>query len=100
MYITISEAKQHLIIDADFNDDDAIILQYIQAAEEAIANHLDKPLKDCLVNGSLKANIKSAILLLIGVYYANREAVTYANARELPFSVKYLLQGDRKFSIG
>lgn len=100
MYITISEAKQHLIIDADFCDDDAIILQYIQAAEEAVANHLDKPLKDCLVNGSLKANIKSAILLLLGVYYANREAVSYARAIELPFSVRYLLQGDRKFSIG
>lgn len=100
MYITKSLAKKHLNIDEDFEDDDNLIVQYIQIAEDAVAKHLDRDLKDCMKNGELYPNIKGAILLLIGTYYANRENVTFAKAQEVPFTLKYLLQLDRKFSVG
>lgn len=100
MYITKNEAKRHLNIDEDFHDDDELILTYIQIAEDAVEKHLDRDLKDCTKNGLLFPNIKGAILLLVGTYYANRENVTFGKPQEVPFTLKYLLQLDRKFTVG
>lgn len=100
MYILKNTAKKHLNIDLDYCDDDELILTYIQIAEDAVAKHLDRDLKDCMENGELYPSVKGAILLLIGTYYANRENVSFAKATEVPYTLKYLLQLDRKFSVG
>lgn len=100
MYTLVKDAKAHLNIDADFHDDDALVLEYIQAAEAAVERHLDRPLKDCLENGRLRPNLRQAILLLIGNYYANRESVTYGRPAEVPYTLKYLLSLDKRYSVG
>lgn len=100
MYITKSEAKSHLNIDSSFKDDDDLIVTYIKIAESACEKHLNKPLSECLVQGELDGNVKGAILLLIGTYYANREAVTYGKPVSLPYAVDYLLSLSRNHTVG
>ena len=36
MYVTLDEAKKHLNIDADFNDDDAYITSLIEVSEDSV----------------------------------------------------------------
>ena len=100
MYLTKTEVRRHLNIDDDYHDDDELIVQYIQIAEDAVAKHLDRDLKEVCKDGVLFPSVKGAILLLIGTYYANRESVTFGKPVEVPFTLKYLLQLDRKFSVG
>lgn len=101
MFTTLSQAKQHLNIDQDFKDDDQLIISYIQMSEDAIAKYLDRNLEDCLKFGKLEPSIQSAILLMIGNLYANREAVSFSKSpTELPYSIKFLVMLNRRFSIG
>ena len=44
MYVTLESAKKHLNLDDSFNDDDSYITLLIQAAEDAVSKHIDKPL--------------------------------------------------------
>lgn len=74
MYITLQTAKQHLIIDESFKEDDKLILLYIQAVESATAQYLGKPLSELLVDGELPKSLVAAMLLQIGTLYANRES--------------------------
>lgn len=90
MFITLEQAKKHLLV--DFEDDDRYIVDLIAVSEDAIANHLDCQLED-LVNedGNLPAAINHAILLLVGNLYANREPVSYSQAVKVPFTFEYLV---------
>lgn len=100
MYITLSKAKQHLVLDESFRDDDQLIISYINAAESAVSKHLDRPLEECLVNGRLDPSVENAVLLLLGSFYANRESVTFGKGIALCHGLEYLIQLNRRFSVG
>ena len=41
MYITLEQAKKHLLVDEDFRADDMYILDLIAVAEDSVSKHLD-----------------------------------------------------------
>ena len=92
MYISLAQAKQHLLIDESFKEDDSYILDLISVAEDSVAQHLNIALSGLeKEDGKLPSSIIHAMLLMIGNLYANREPVTYGSCIELPMSYKYLL---------
>lgn len=101
MYLTLKQIKQQLNIDADYKEDDILLLDYATVAETIVQAHLDRDLSDLLdKDGLLPAPILQAMLLFIGNLYANREPVAFASATELPLSYKYLLQYYNKHGVG
>lgn len=92
MYVTIEEIKQHLYI--DFEADDALLADMIQAAEEIIEKYLNTTYEALLnENGALPYPIKQAIKIMVGNLYANRESVSFnAYPSKIPYSYEYLLQ--------
>ncbi|MCD7712096.1 MAG: head-tail connector protein [Firmicutes bacterium] len=91
MYITLDEAKKHLLIDDSFSLDDEYILALIDVAEDAVAINIDIALEDLTVGGELPPAVKAAILLLVGNLYANREPVAYASVNKVPYTFDYLI---------
>ncbi len=74
--INLTEAKLHLRVDHDEEDD--AITAMIDTAELHAANYCNSP--DGMLeywgdsNGEIPAPMRSAVLLMIGNLYANREA--------------------------
>ena len=68
MYITLEDAKKHLIIDDSFTDDDLYILDLITVAEDSVINHLNITSLCELESGAGKipASVIHAMLLMIG----------------------------------
>ena len=64
--VTLDEAKLHLRVDQDFEDD--YITSLILAAEGHVSMYLGDDLPD-----PMPASIKAAVLLLVGDLYENRE---------------------------
>ena len=91
MYISLAQVKQHLLIDTDFVEDDAYILQLIEVAGDVVSKHLDIALDELEAGGNLPPAIIQAMLLMIGNFYANRESVSYGAATEIPLSYRYLI---------
>ena len=64
MYVTIEEIKQHLYI--DFEADDALLADMIQAAEEIIEKYLNTDYTTLLKeDGTLPFPIKQAIKIMV-----------------------------------
>lgn len=94
MYLSIEDVKKQLNIDEDFIDDDMYIFDLIEAAETVVERHIDNKLETLIDGGSgtgLPAPLLQAIKLLVGNWYNNREAVTYAASSEVPLSYCYIL---------
>lgn len=92
MYVTIEEIKQHLYI--DFEADDAMLADMIQASEEIIEKYLNTTFDTLLnENGTLPFPIKQSIKIMVGNLYNNRESVSFnAYPSKIPYSYEYLLQ--------
>ena len=100
MYITLCEAKKHLLIDNSFKDDDEYILALIDAAEEAVSLNLCVPLDSIAEGGEIPPSVKAAILLLVGNLYANREpVVTGTITTTIPYSYDYLISLNKNYAI-
>ena len=93
-YITLEEAKAHLYVEHDA--DDNYILSCMNSAEANLARLVNRPLSECEEDGVLPADLKHAVLILVGKYYAFREGTNYSKANEAPFTLANLFIPYRK----
>lgn len=98
-YITLEQAKKHLLIDESFTADDQYILDLITVAEDSVSKHLDIALEELEAGGNLPPAIIHAMLLMIGNLYANREPVAFGTIAKIPYSYEYLVGLYRRYKI-
>ena len=70
-YLTLDICKRQVYVDHD--EDNELMELQATAAEDAIEQHLNRPLEDVARDGKLPAAIMQAILLFFAALYANRE---------------------------
>lgn len=100
MYITLEETKRHLnILDDFFNEDDDYIRELIRVCEDAVAKRINKDLAHCIDHtGALEPSVKHSILLLVGTYYNQREATSPSAIKEVPYTLEYLANLNKRYS--
>lgn len=86
--------KKHLNLENEFTDDDIYIMGLCEAAEEVVKNAIMPDSQDDLLDeeGDYLPNVRHAILLLVGTWYANRETVSYGVANKIPHGFDYIIQ--------
>ena len=91
--------KLHLRVDGD--EEDGLIGSYLNAAVEYVQQHCDRRLVDVPEGPeqmALTDDVKQAILLLVGHWYANRESVVVGTiSAEVPMGVPALLWTRKRF---
>lgn len=98
-YVTVEDIKKHLYI--DFEADDYIIADYIDAAQEIIEKYLNVKLDDLVVDEQLPYPILQAIKIMTGNLYNNRESVAFNSVPyRVPFSFEYLIQPYKNYKRG
>jgi len=97
MYITVEDLKKHLNI--DFSDDDEYLISLIEVAQASIEMYVSTSLSDYEISsGKLNPMLVHAIKILAGTFYANREAVAFAEPRPIPYTLDYLVKPFRKYT--
>jgi uncharacterized phage protein (predicted DNA packaging) len=90
IYVTLEQAKDHLRV--DFDDDDNYISDLIDVAEASVANEIGSALASNEVAGELPKPLYQGILLMVGHLYNSREPVIIGTGVvKVPFSLEYLL---------
>lgn len=90
--ITPELAKMHMKVDG--TEEDALIMLYVEAAEQYVANYIDKPLADL---DPFPADLKLAILRLVAFYYEVRNIATFGLSSQIaPQSVSLTLDSYRE----
>ena len=96
MYIDLQTLKEHLKIDVDVEDN--YLLTLIDAAENAVQNHIGVDLAEYVANdGYLPPALQQCILLMASNLYNNRESVAYTSVYQIPMSLDYLLAQFKKY---
>ena len=91
LFTNLYDAKTHLKIEDDYNDDDIYIVQLLNVSETAIMNYLNDSLSG-YTESTLPTPIKQAIYFLIANFYLNRQMVSFASqAIEIPYTFNFLL---------
>lgn len=97
--LELATVKMHLRVDGD--EEDALIGGYVAAAKAHVEQHCDRKLVETdpvePEEMGLTGDVEQAVLLLVGHWYANREAVTAAAANVMPLAVERLLWYRKKF---
>ncbi|HBR2090986.1 TPA: phage gp6-like head-tail connector protein [Klebsiella quasipneumoniae subsp. quasipneumoniae] len=107
--LDIGIVKEHCRVDSDFTGDDALLNLYTGAAARYVETWTRRKLyeseespgyaedADSILPG---CDVKAAMLLLIGHWYANRETVSVGQTvAEVPFAVEALLQPYRIYGV-
>ncbi|TKI02767.1 head-tail connector protein [Martelella alba] len=109
--LTADKVKEHCNIESEFTEDDAWIDARIKAAAQYVENYTDRKLYDDATSADYLADptlllcdesIETAMLLLVGHWYTNREAViigTNNASSPLDFGVNALLQPYRRYGV-
>ncbi|MFG0630087.1 head-tail connector protein [Pseudomonas sp. xss_2] len=98
--IDLANVKMHLRVDGD--EEDALIGGYVEAAKAHVEQHCDRKLVEAdpvePEEMGLTRDVEQAILLLVGHWYANREAVAVGTiATAMPLAVERLLWYRKRF---
>lgn len=98
--IDLARVKLHLRVDGD--EEDMVIAGYFEAAKSHVAMHCDRILVEADPVGpeemGLTPDVEQAILLLVGHWYANREAVVIGTiSTAVPLTVDRLLWYRKRF---
>lgn len=83
MTLPLSLIRAHLVV--DHSDEDQLLTHYGNVAAAWVAAYVGAPFDP------KNALMVQAALLLVATQYESREAVTFANAYQLPFGVHDLL---------
>ncbi|WP_145502061.1 head-tail connector protein [Yersinia similis] len=106
--LTLDQVKHHCNIEPEFTEDDAWLEARIKAGERFVENYTRRKLyaktsdegyseEDGLLYAE---DIDTAILLLIGHWYTNREAVLVGTiSKQLELTVESLLQPHRIYGV-
>lgn len=89
-YLPLETVKKFLNIEEAFEDDDLLIMGFIDAALAATERYLDRPLSEYVHEGQLPSGLKTCAMFLIGTWYAQRESVSTASYSEVPHTFELL----------
>lgn len=94
--LTLEQVKMHLRIEPDVTDEDA----YLTAMEMAARLYTENVVRQTF-DDTVGEHVKMAMLLLIGLWYRNREAVTGDfKMVQLPLGYEALLSAERAYPTG
>ncbi|PUZ90983.1 hypothetical protein DC364_22910 [Vibrio vulnificus] len=109
--LDLNKVKNQCSIDDDISDHDALLTLYLSAAKRAVENYLNRPVywtsedvpqdPEQVPDNAFVArdDTELAVLLLVGHWFENREAVTESSAKTLPLGVSFLLDFDREINL-
>ena len=98
MYVTLDEAKKHLRIDQSYSGDNTYIEFLIGVAEKVAEKYINTELSTLVdEGGKLPLDLQMSILFYVADLYANRESITYGEAKSVPRTFEFLLAPFRNY---
>lgn len=100
MSLDLERVKKH--IKAEGDDEDDLITGYVESAKAFVEQHCDRTIVEGLpasaAEMTVTKDVEQAILLLVGHWYTNREAVVVGlSAASVPMAVESLLWYRKRF---
>lgn len=91
-YVDVIDIRRYLNI--PFCEDDLMLAELEESAEQVLAGHLNVESMSVYEdeNGDIPQALKTAIKTMVATWYSNREAVSYGQPFQVPYTLLYMLQ--------
>ena len=92
-WLTLTRIKQQCRIEQDFTDEDELLEEYGESAEEVLLNYLNRTYEDVIeVYGRVPAPLRQASLMLVDTSYQYRSPVNAQNMSLVPYTFDLLIK--------
>ena len=92
-WLTLERIKQQLRIEPDFHDEDELLEEYGESAEDVLLNYLNRSYEDVIeVYGHVPAPLRHASLMLVDTSYQYRSPVSAQNMSLVPYTFDLLIK--------
>ena len=92
-WLTLERIKQQLRIEPDFHDEDDLLEEYGESAEDVLLNYLNRSYEDVIeVYGRVPAPLRHASLMLVDTSYQYRSPVSAQNMSIVPYTFDLLIK--------
>lgn len=91
-YVEVDDIRKYLNL--PFCEDDLMLAELEESAEQVLAGHLNVESMSVYEdeNGDIPQALKTAIKTMVATWYSNREAVSYGQPFQVPYTLLYMLQ--------
>lgn len=91
-YVTVEDMRRYLNL--PFCEDDLLLSDLEESAEQVLAGHLNVESMSVYEdnNGDIPQALKTAIKTMVATWYSNREAVSFGEPHQVPYTLLYILQ--------
>lgn len=92
-WLTLERIKAQLRIEPDFHDEDDLLEEYGESAEEVLLNYLNRTYEDVVeVYGHMPAPLVHASLMLVDTSYQYRSPVSAQSMSLVPYTFDILVK--------
>ena len=92
-WLTLERIKQQLRIEPDFHEEDELLEEYGESAEEVLLNYLNRTYEDIVeVYGHVPAPLRHASMMLVDTSYQYRSPVSAQNMSLVPYTFDLLIK--------
>ena len=92
-WLTLERIKQQLRIEPDFHEEDELLKEYGESAEEVLLNYLNRTYEDVIeLYGRVPAPLRHASLMLVDMSYQYRSPVSAQSISLMPYTFDILIK--------
>ena len=92
-WLTLEQIKAQCRIEQDFTDEDTLLEEYGEEAEDTVLNTLGRSYEDVMENyGKVPAPLRRASLMLVDAWYGTRTPTASQNMSVVPYTFDLLIK--------
>lgn len=92
-WLTLDRIKAQCRIEPDFTDEDTLLEEYGEEAEDTVLNTLGRSYEDVMENyGKVPAPLRRASLMLVDAWYGTRTPIASQNMSVVPYTFDLLVK--------
>ena len=92
-WLTLDRIKAQCRIEPDFTDEDTLLEEYGEEAEDTVLNTLGRSYEDVMENyGKVPAPLRRASLMLVDAWYGTRTPIASQNMSVVPYTFDILVK--------
>lgn len=100
--LTITDLKRHLNIESGYTYEDEYLTHLLNLSILSVKNYLNEGYEDLELgeDDEVPLAILHGVLLLAGHWYITRTPVSFSEGKEIPYSLRFLLDPYRNLIVG
>lgn len=99
-WLTLNDIKDQCRIEREFNDEDNLLQEYGEEAEDTVLNLTNRSYEDLVEQfGKVPTPLRRAALMLVDLWYQHRSPIENVSISDVPYTFDLLIKRYMRLSV-